>query len=155
MVPFFLIFFEYKWIKFIKKQCFGGFIINLLSTIKRCPMLSFCEILSRILLNSSKLGGCSCFLIQPYGNGFVMEWPYWLLSSIFSIFVDILFVCFLPSMFKSNNTFSILLSSSKISVSKASRVFTQLKPPINVFVINVNELAELHLQGLYLNSFCR
>ena len=133
-------------------------------------MLSFCEILSRILLNSSKLGGCSCFLIQPYGNGFVMKWPYWLLSSIFSIFVDILFLCFLPSMFKlfdlnidgkkqtkrmSTKTFSILLSSSKISVPKASRVFTQLKPPINVFIINVNELAELHFQGLYLNSFCR
>ena len=54
-------------------------------------------------------------------------------SSIFSIFVETLFICFLPSIFKLNNTFSLPLSSMRISVSKASLVFTQLNPPINVF----------------------
>ena len=140
-------------------------------------MLLSCQILSKFLLNSSRLGGCFCFLMQPYGNGFIIAWPYWLFSSIFSIFVKILFVCFLPSIFKSSKTFSFLLSSSKISVSKASCGFTQLKPPIYIF-LNIltcsasvgsaiwhlllslwthlrKELAELHFQGLYLKSFCR
>ena len=52
-------------------------------------------------------------------------------SSILIILDEILFVCFLPSLFKSNKTFS--LSFLRISVLKAGIVFTQLKPPIKVF----------------------
>ena len=98
-------------------------------------------------------------------------------SSIFSIFVEILFVYFLPSMFKSNNSFSFLLPSRRISVSKGSRVLTQVKPPINVssniqtcsasagnaiqnlllslWTQPLKEPAELYFRGLHLNSFCR
>ena len=75
-------------------------------------------------------------------------------------------------MCKSNNTF--LLSSRRISVSKANLVFRQLNPPISIFsktvtcsatvgraikrlllspwTVPLNELAELHLRGLYLKS---
>ena len=111
-------------------------------------------------------------MIQPKGSALVIVIPYWLFSSILRILEEILFVCFLPSMIKSNKNFSFLLSSSNISVSKASLVFTQLKPPINVFSNNLTclasvgramqhllfslwnhplkELAELHFRGLYL-----
>ena len=50
-----------------------GFISwNLISTMKRWPILSSCEILSKILLNSTKRGGCLCFclflipLLKPF-----------------------------------------------------------------------------------------
>ena len=104
--------------------------------MKRWPILSVCENLSKILLNSIKLRGRFCFFIQPYGRGLVLGCPYWLFPSIFNIFVETLFVCFLPSMSKSNKIFSFFLSSRRICVSKASLVFTQLKPPISVFFRN-------------------
>ena len=137
--------------------------------MKRWPILLPWEILSSILLNSIRLGTFSCLLIQPYGNVFVIACPYWFFSSIFRTIVDIFFITFLPSILKSNNTFSFLLSS-KISESKASLVLTQLKPPINVFSNTLTcsasvgsaiqhlplslwtqplkEIAELHFRGL-------
>ena len=100
-----------------------------------------------------------------------------LFSSIFRIFDEINFVCFLPSMIKSNKTFSFVLLAINISVSKASLVLTQLKPLINVFPNNhtwwalvgstiqhlllslctqpLNELAELQLWGLYVKVSCK
>ena len=88
-----------------KSKVLGFLSWNLISAIKTCRILSSWDTLWSILLNSTKLVECSCLLIQPYGSGFVIACPYWLFSSIFSIFVEIIFVCFLPSMFKSNNTF--------------------------------------------------
>ena len=101
-----------------------------------------------------------------------MAWPHWVFSSILSILKKIIFVCFLPSMHKWNNTFSFLLLLSYISVSKASLVFTQLKLPISVFSNTLtcsasagkamhhllfslwtqppNQLAELHFLGFNL-----
>ena len=153
----------------------GALLWNLMSAIKRCPVSSSCETLSNILLTSSKLAGCSCFFIHPYRIGLVMTCLYWLFSSIFNIFVEIHFVCFFPSMSKSNNTFSFLLSLRRISVSKANLVFTQLNSPISVFSKTLtysasvrrairhliwslwaqplNELAELHLREFYLKCF--
>ena len=85
---------------------------------------------------------------------------------IFFLFV------FLTSMCKSDITFSFLLSLSNISVSKASLVLTQLKPPISVLsnyltcsvpvgravqhllaslcTQPLNQLPGLHLRGLNL-----
>ena len=99
----------------------------------RWPVRSSWEISSKISLNSARVGGRSLFLIHPYGNGFVMAIPYWLSLSILKILDEILFVCFLPSIVKSNTIFSFLFSSINTSVSKASLVFTQLNPPISVF----------------------
>ena len=145
-------------------------------TIKRCPTESSWEISFIILLNSARVGGWSLFLIQPYGNGFVIAMPYWLFSSILIILDEILFVCFLSSINKSNITFSFLFLSINTSVSKASHVFMQLNPPINVFSNTLTcsalvrraiqhlllflwthplkLLAELHLWGLYLKISC-
>ena len=117
------------------------------------------------------------FLIQPYGNGSVINISCWLFSSILSILDEILFVWFLPSMCKSKKKFSFFLSFISISVSKPSLVFTQLKPPINVlannltcsasvgraiqhlllslYTLSLNELVELHLRGLYLKISCK
>ena len=116
------------------------------------------------------------FLIQPYGNGFVVAMRYWLFSSILIILDEILFVCFLSSINKSNITFSFLFLSINTSVSKASHAFMQLNPPINVFSNTLTcsalvgraiqhlllflwthllkLLAELHLRGLYLKISC-
>ena len=95
---------------------------------------------------------------------------------IFRILDEILFVCFLPYIVKSNITFSFLFSSINTSVSKASLVFTQLNPPISVFSNTLTcsasvgraiqhlllflwtqplkLLAELYLRGLYLKLYC-
>ena len=151
--------------------------LDLISAIKRCPILPLWDILSKVLLSSVRLGRCSCFFIQPYGRALVIACLYWLFSSILSILVDILFVCFFPSMYKYNMTFSFLLLLSNISVSKASLVFTQLKPPISVFSNTLTcswlvgramqhlllslwtqplkELAELIFLGLNLKRSCR
>ena len=76
--------------------------------------------------------------------------------------------------------FRFFLSYINISTSKASYISTQLKPPISIFFFFLNnltcsalvgraiyylllslctqllnELAELHLRGLYLKIFCR
>ena len=95
------VFFKDWLINFFEQQSLWSLIVK----CPRCPILSSCEILCNILLNLSKLGGCFCLLMQSCGSGLVMACPYWLLLSIFNIFVEILFVCFLPSMCKSNNTY--------------------------------------------------
>ena len=156
-----------------KSKVLGFLSWNLISAIKTCRILSSWDTLWSILLNSTKLVECSCLLIQPYGSGFVIACPYWLFSSIFSIFVEIIFVCFLPSMFKSNNTFQFLLPSGKISVSKVSLVLTKLihqlvssqrfwhvgraiqHLDLSLRTHPQKGLAELHFRWLYLNSFCR
>ena len=116
------------------------------------------------------------YIIQPYGNGFVIAMPYLLFSSILIILDENLFVCFLSSINKSSITFSFLFLSINTSVSKASLVFMQLNPPINVFSNTLTcsalvgraiqhlllflwthplkLLAELHLRGLYLKISC-
>ena len=131
-----------------------------MSTIKRCLMLSLCEILSRTLLNSSRLGG--------FSNTAMWQWIRHLLKFFLPVFL---------SMLKWNSTFSFLLSSSKISASKASCVFLQLKLPSNIFsnilacsasvgsaiqhlllplwTQPLKELAKLYFWGLYLNSIFR
>ena len=100
----------------LTNQCFGVFIMKFNVNNKRCLMLSLCEILSRTLLNSSSLGGCS--------NTAMWQWIRHLLKFFLPVFL---------SMLKWNSTFSFLLSSSKISASKASCVFLQLKLPSNIF----------------------
>ena len=49
-------------------------------------MVSSWERLLKILLNSTSVGGLSFFLMQPYGNGFAIAIPYWLLSYILTLF---------------------------------------------------------------------
>ena len=66
----------------LNNNVLGLISLNLISTIKRCPMLPSRDILSKIVLSSVRLGGCSCFLIQLYDKGLVMDWPYWLFGSI-------------------------------------------------------------------------
>ena len=59
---------------------------NFISNINKYTMVSSWERLLKILLNSTSVGGLSFFLMQPYGNGFVIAIPYWLLSSILTLF---------------------------------------------------------------------
>ena len=74
------------------------------------------------------------FLIHPYGEGFVMQLPYWLFSSIFNFFVTILLFSFVPFTFNLYINLRFTLSfGNKIWESKVSLVFTQLTPPIGVF----------------------
>lgn len=77
------------------------------------------------------------FFIQPYGRDFVIALPYWLFSSIFNIFIVILFLpffCFI--LFILASYISVKSSASffdkSIWNSNARRVFTELKPPIRV-----------------------
>ena len=97
-------------------------------------------------LNVLQLVSKFCF-IQPVGNGFVIPKPYWLFSSNLKIFVmtlffNILFHCWIwcYNKFYSCNLFEILhvvflhwlnfKFGSKISVSKANLVLTDLKLPV-------------------------
>ena len=59
--------------------------------------LSSWERLFKIRLNSVMVGRLSFFLIQSYGNGFVIAMPYWLFSSIFTI-LDEIFFCLLSTI---------------------------------------------------------
>ena len=68
MVPLFYFFSNMGGQISFKSNVLGFVLWNLISTIKRCPVLSSCDILSKIFLNSVILGTCSCFLIQPMGK---------------------------------------------------------------------------------------
>ena len=102
-----------------------------------------------------------------------MACPNWLFSSIFKILEENLLICLFPSIVTSISAFSVFGSFASMPVSKASLVFTQLKPPIRVFsktLINSSSigraiqhllllrcthpeklLALLHFLGLYVN----
>ena len=98
-----------------------------------------------------------------------MACPYWLLSSIFKILDEKLFLL----IFSSISTFTLSGSLKRISLSKANFLYTQLKPLIRVFSKTLSKsasvgraiqhlmllrwthteklLALLHVLGLYLN----
>ena len=102
-----------------------------------------------------------------------MACPYWLFSSILKIWDENLLSCFCPLTSISTSTFAVFGPFASMSVSKASLVFTQLKPPIKVFSKTLTNLASvgraiqdllllrwihlekllalLHFVGLYLN----
>ena len=102
-----------------------------------------------------------------------MACPNWLFPSIFKILEVNLLSCLFPSIVTSISAFSVFGSLASTPVSKASLVFTQLKPPIRVFsktLINSSSIGTaiqhllllrcthpgkllplLHFLGLYLN----
>ena len=90
----FFIFFKYGRVDFIKKYCLRIYIMEFNIYYEKVSNVYSCDILSKILLNSVILGTYSCFLIQPYGIGFVIACPYWLFRSIFNILLEILFFVF-------------------------------------------------------------
>ena len=92
------------------------------------------------------------FLIHPYGNGFIIACPFSFFSSIFKILDENLFSCFFPSIFISIITFSLSESFTSMSASKASLVSTQLKPPLKLFQIFLQNEHQLEVQ--YNICFC-
>ena len=81
------IFFEFTLLKSAVGIVFSvaRFSSKIISTIKRCPILSSSEIPPRSKLNSLRLGAFLAFLMQPVGRGSVMALPYLLFLSDFSI----------------------------------------------------------------------
>ena len=118
-------FFKGRWVNFIEQQSLGVYIVKFNINNKTVSYFIFMRNSIKDFIKFNQTWGMFLTLWQ-------MASLYWLFSSVFDNFVEILFVWFLPSMCKSNNTFSFLLSSVRISVSKANLVFTQRKPPISV-----------------------
>ena len=114
--------FKYGCVNLVEKELFFACIspIKIYIDKEKIPILSSFDILCTIKSKSRREGSSFIFLILPKGRGFLMALPYWLLSSILSIFVTTLV---LLQVFDLINEFLVFFRQQNFRVEGKPRIY--------------------------------